>query len=92
MQRKFLKDMISIIAGIPGENIVDILDEKKYVNEFLIAKKLDITVNQVRNVLYKEKRQKKRMVYFFLEVRKSKNIRIVGIFFLEKNSRLSKSD
>jgi transcription factor E len=33
--------------------MVDLLDGKKYTNEFLIAKKLDLTINQTRNILYK---------------------------------------
>jgi transcription factor E len=38
----------------PGAGqIVDILFEKEDVNEFLIAKKMNLTINQVRNILYK---------------------------------------
>ena len=44
--------MVSIV-GKSGEGLVEILDGNKYVNEFLIAKKLDLTINQTRNVLYK---------------------------------------
>jgi len=33
--------------------IVDLLAGKKDVNEFLIAKKLELTINQTRNILYK---------------------------------------
>jgi len=33
--------------------IVDILFDKKDINEFLIAKKMNLTINQVRNILYK---------------------------------------
>lgn len=44
--------MVSI-AGRPAEPIVDLLDGKKYINEFLIAKKLNLTINQTRNILYK---------------------------------------
>jgi len=49
----FLKEVITIVAGKPSEEIVDLLYSKKYINEFLIAKKLDITINQTRNILYK---------------------------------------
>src|SRR3990172_1545143 len=35
------------------KEIVDLLDEQKYINEFVIAKKLGLTINQVRNILYK---------------------------------------
>ena len=53
MLRKFLKDVMLIVAGKQAEEIVDLLDSNKYVNEFIIAKKLDITINQTRNILYK---------------------------------------
>jgi transcription initiation factor TFIIE subunit alpha len=53
MLKKFLKDIIVIVAGKQAEEIVDLLDGNKYVNEFIIAKKLDITINQTRNILYK---------------------------------------
>lgn len=53
MLDKFLKEAVSIVAGKTSEDIVDYLDDKKYVNEFIIAKKLDITINQARNILYK---------------------------------------
>jgi transcription factor E len=48
-----LKEVVSIVAGKPSEDIVGILNTRKHVNEFLIAKKLDITINQTRNILYK---------------------------------------
>ena len=53
MLKKFLKEVISIVVGKHAEEIVDILDTKKYINEFVIAKKLGITINQTRNILYK---------------------------------------
>jgi transcription factor E len=49
----FLKNVSQIIAGQNSEEIIDVLYKKKKVNEFLIAKKLDLTVNQARNILYK---------------------------------------
>jgi transcription factor E len=51
--KKFLEEVILIIVGKQGEGLVDLLEGNKYVNEFLIAKKLDITINQARNLLYK---------------------------------------
>jgi transcription factor E len=51
--RNFVKESVSIIVGKQAELIVDFLDGSKYINEFLIAKKLDITINQTRNILYK---------------------------------------
>jgi transcription factor E len=53
MQVKLLKDIISDIAGVQAAAIVDLLHNKKNVNEFLIAKKLSLTINQTRNILYK---------------------------------------
>lgn len=53
MLDKFLKEVVTIIVGKNAEPIVDLLNSKKHVNEFLIAKKLDITINQTRNILYK---------------------------------------
>jgi len=53
MLKDLLKEVISLVAGKQAEDIVDLLDEQKYVNEFVIAKKLNLTINQVRNILYK---------------------------------------
>ena len=53
MQIKFLKDIVASVAGQPASKIVDLLYGKKNVNEFLISKKLGLTINQTRNVLYK---------------------------------------
>jgi transcription factor E len=53
MLQKLLKEIIVLIAGKPAEEIVNLLDGTKYVNEFIIAKKLNLTINQTRNILYK---------------------------------------
>lgn len=53
MQVEFLKEIVSVMAGPNSVEIVDLLYKKKNVNEFAIAKKLDITINQARNILYK---------------------------------------
>ncbi len=53
MQIKFLSDIVSDIAGKQGAEILQLLFEKKDVNEFLLAKKLKLTINQIRNILYK---------------------------------------
>ncbi len=42
-----------IVAGKPAENLSVLLNNKKHVNEFIIAKKMDLTINQTRNLLYK---------------------------------------
>jgi len=53
MLKKFLKESMAIIAGKQSEELVDLLDTHKHVNEFVIAKKLNLTINQTRNMLYK---------------------------------------
>jgi transcription factor E len=53
MLQKFLKEVMVIVAGKQAEELADLLNSKKHMNEFLIAKKLDITINQTRNLLYK---------------------------------------
>lgn len=53
MQINFLKTVVSSIAGQNAAGIVNLLYEKKNVNEFLIAKKLKLTINQTRNILYR---------------------------------------
>ena len=53
MQVKLLHDLVEEMAGENTGRIVDILFGKKDVNEFLIAKKMELTINQVRNILYK---------------------------------------
>lgn len=50
---KILKKIISGVASNEAEKIVELLYNKKNVNEFLIAKKLGMTINQTRNILYK---------------------------------------
>lgn len=53
MLEKFIKEVVSLLVGKQAEPLVDLLDNKKYINEFLIAKKLNLTINQTRNILYK---------------------------------------
>lgn len=53
MLKKFLDDAVVLIIGKQFESLAEILHSKKHINEFLIAKKLDITINQTRNLLYK---------------------------------------
>ena len=42
MQKNYLREVVSIVVGKPAENIADILDNKKHVNEFIIAKKIKV--------------------------------------------------
>lgn len=53
MQAKLLKEVVEYIVGPDMAGIVDLLSGKKNVNEFAIAEKLKITINQTRNILYK---------------------------------------
>jgi transcription factor E len=53
MQVKLLHDFVEEMVGNGTGKIVEILFGKKDVNEFLIAKKMNMTINQVRNILYK---------------------------------------
>ncbi|MBP7708545.1 hypothetical protein KA107_02575 [Candidatus Pacearchaeota archaeon] len=53
MQINLLKNLVEEMAAPGAGQIVDILFDKKDINEFLIAKKMNLTINQVRNILYK---------------------------------------
>jgi transcription factor E len=53
MNIKLLREIVASVVGASASAIVDLLYNKKNVNEFLIAKKLKITINQTRNILYK---------------------------------------
>jgi transcription factor E len=53
MQTKFLKSIVETLINKQAVPIIDLLVDKKNVNEFLIAKKLKLTINQTRNILYK---------------------------------------
>ena len=53
IKKELLQESISSIIGKSGEEIIKFLDTEKYLNEFLIAKKLDNNINQTRNLLYK---------------------------------------
>src|SRR3989344_4057800 len=53
MLDKFLKEVVVEIVGKQYEEIVDLLNKEKYVNEFIVAKKMNLTVNQIRNILYR---------------------------------------
>jgi len=48
-----LRDVSVVVGGKNSSSIVDLLLGKNNVNEFIIAKKLGLTINQTRNILYK---------------------------------------
>lgn len=52
-QLALLRSVIEILINKSAVPIIDLLVGKKHVNEFLIAKKLGLTINQTRNILYK---------------------------------------
>jgi transcription initiation factor TFIIE subunit alpha len=53
MLQRLLYAVAEVIVGKNGQAIVDLLKDKKDVNEFKIADKLKMTINQARNILYK---------------------------------------
>ncbi len=53
MKDKFLKSVVSSVVGKSAEDIVDLINIEKHANEFQIAKKMNLTINQTRNILYK---------------------------------------
>lgn len=52
-QINLLKDIIGKLSGKNSVELADILYNKKNVNEFFIAKKLNLTIHQIRRVLYR---------------------------------------
>jgi transcription initiation factor TFIIE subunit alpha len=53
MNLHFLKSIVASTAGTNASGIVELLYGKKNINEFLISKKLKLTINQTRNILYR---------------------------------------
>jgi transcription initiation factor TFIIE subunit alpha len=51
--KEILKKAISETAGENSSALIEILFNKKNVNEFSLSKKLNMTINQTRNILYK---------------------------------------
>jgi len=49
----FLRDVSVIVVGKNTGPVIDLLFNKTNVNEFLIAERLELTINQARNILYK---------------------------------------
>jgi transcription factor E len=50
---QLLGSLVESLTGKVGRDIINMLLEKSNLNEFLIAKKLNLTINQTRNILYK---------------------------------------
>ncbi|MEX0920761.1 MAG: hypothetical protein WDZ62_00660 [Candidatus Pacearchaeota archaeon] len=99
--KKFLEEAITLTVGRNSEEIVKLLYSKKHVNEFLLAKKLDITINQTRNILYKisdhgllssiRKKDKKKGWYtYFWKIEVLKALEFVKTHFLKKKSQVER--
>ena len=59
---QYVKELVQSIASDRGVDVVFLIKDKENVSEFKIAEKLRITVNEVRNSLYKL--QDKNLVFF----------------------------
>jgi len=99
MLKKFLRDAINLVVGKQAEEIVELLDTNKYINEFILAKKLDVTINQMRNILYKlsdqglvssiRKKDKKKGWYtYFWKIEALKALEFVKNNLLKRISQL----
>lgn len=53
ISQKAIEDAIDEIGGKEGVLVYKILKDKENVNEFTIAEKLKLTINQIRNIIYK---------------------------------------
>ena len=53
ISQKAIEEAIGEIAGKEGIMVYKTLKDKENVNEFLIAEKLKLTINQIRNIIYK---------------------------------------
>lgn len=49
----FIREIAGSLVGKNAGAVIDLLFDRENVNEFLIAEKLGLTINQTRNVLYK---------------------------------------
>jgi transcription initiation factor TFIIE subunit alpha len=53
MHKKFLEQIVIDVVGKYASPIIDLLYGKENINEFLIAKKMNLTINQTRHILYR---------------------------------------
>lgn len=53
LTQKQAEELIFEIAGKEGLSVYRLLKDRSNVNEFLIAQKLRLTINQIRNIFYK---------------------------------------
>lgn len=100
MLKKFLREVVGIVVGKPSEPIADLLNSNKHVNEFVMAKKLGITINQTRNILYRlsdqalvssirRKDRKKGWYTYFWKIEKLKTLEFLKSLLNKKIEQLS---
>lgn len=53
MLDKLLREAVALVLGKGHDELVGLLMVTKHANEFTIASKLELTINQVRNLLYR---------------------------------------
>lgn len=101
MLKDILREIVVLTVGKQAEEISDLLNSKNHVNEFIIAKKLGITINQTRNILYKisdfglvssiRKKDKKKGWYtYFWKFEILKSLRFIQSIYLKEKARLEK--
>jgi transcription initiation factor TFIIE subunit alpha len=95
-----VKETFVIVVGKQAGEIVESLDTKKYTNEFIIAKKMDLTINQVRNILYRlsdhglvsstRKKDKRKGWYtYFWKIEDLKTFEFLKEIILKKMSQIN---
>ena len=89
VREKLLDEIVSDIGGAKASRLLDVIIDKEDVNEFLIAKKLDSTINEIRNILYKlsdynlvsftrKKDDEKGWYTYFWTLDEEKSLRLLG--------------
>jgi transcription initiation factor TFIIE subunit alpha len=101
MLDNLLREIVVLAVGKQAEEIADLLNSKKHQNEFNIAKKMGITINQTRNILYKlsdfglvsseRKKDKKKGWYtYFWKFEIMKCLEFLQNFLLENKEEIKK--
>ena len=92
IEEEILKDIITKLCGKTAAIVVPILKDKNNVDEFKIAEKAGLTINQARNVLYKlqhsdlvsftrKKDKKKGWFIYFWTLNKERAIRLLREYY-----------
>lgn len=101
MLNDLLKEVVAHVAGKTAEGIVPLINSKKHVNEFTIAKEMDLTINQTRNILYKisthnlvsstrEKDDKKGWYTYFWKIEVLKALKFLRNLVQDRLDRIDK--